>query len=217
MNIFAQESELVTAKTCGCKDKKSVTYSFSEKFHGLCLENKTVIESEIQACKKIVKVRTRGLEDACSRKDSLSQVHPPHTKFLKPGTWKILNACNNTFLELEHLIFHHDGKEYIVYDVLRADEITAMIRMDQERDRKLNPLNAKSARKYLEDTDKMVAATLRRCFRMTDRQIADIEQTERRNLASSFFRFLKSANCLWRGSTAGKCAWLQSPWLKAPL
>jgi hypothetical protein len=97
---------------------------------------------------------------------------------------------------LEHLIFHHNGKEYIVYDILRADEITAMMRMDQERDRKLNPLNAKSARKYLEDTDKMVAATLRRCFRMTDWQIADIEQTERRNLASSFFRFLKSANCL---------------------
>lgn len=114
------------------------------------------------------------------------------TRYLKD-----FKPCNNTLLELEHLIFHHDdGKEYIVYDVLRADEITAMIRMDQERDRKLNPLNAKSARKYLEDTDKMVAATLRRCFRMTDRQIADIEQTERRNLASSFFRFLKSANCL---------------------
>ena len=99
-------------------------------------------------------------------------------------------------MELEHLIFHHNGKEYIVYDVLTADEINAMMRMDQERDRKLNPLNAKSTRRYFEDTDKMVAATLRRCFKMTDRQIADIEQIERRNLASSFFRFLRSANSL---------------------
>lgn len=97
---------------------------------------------------------------------------------------------------MEHLIFHHNGKEYIVYDILTSDEINAQRRMDQERDRKLNPLNARSARKYFEDTDKMVAATLRRCFKMTDRQIADIEQIERRNLASSFFRFLKSANCL---------------------
>ena len=99
-------------------------------------------------------------------------------------------------MELEHLIFHHNGKEYIVYDVLTADEINAMMRMDQERDRKLNPLNAKSTRRYLEDTDKMVAATLRKCFKMTDKHIADIEQIERRNLASSFFRFLRSANSL---------------------
>ena len=97
---------------------------------------------------------------------------------------------------MEHLIFHHNGKEFIVYDILTADEINTIMRMDQERDRKLNPLNAKSTRKYFEDTDKMVAAILRRCFKMTDRQIADIEQIERRNLSSSFLRFLISANSL---------------------
>jgi hypothetical protein len=97
---------------------------------------------------------------------------------------------------MEHLIFHHNGREYTIYDTLTVDEIRAIMKMGKERDRKLNPLNAKSTRKYFEDTDKMVAATLRRCFKMTDRQIADIDEVERRSLASSFIRFLSCANNL---------------------
>jgi hypothetical protein len=97
---------------------------------------------------------------------------------------------------LEHLIFHHKGKEYTVYDILTLEEINAIMKMDKDRDRKLNPLNAKSTRKYFEDTDKMVAATLRKCFKMTDKQIADIDEIERRSLASSFIRFLRTANSL---------------------
>jgi hypothetical protein len=99
-------------------------------------------------------------------------------------------------MKLEHLIFHHNGKEYTIYDVLTLDEINAITAMNQERDKKLNPFNAKSTRKYFEDTDKMIAALLRRCFKMTDEQIAEIETTERRNLASSFINFLRKANCL---------------------
>ncbi len=97
---------------------------------------------------------------------------------------------------MEHLIFHHNGKEYVVYDALTSDEIKAILKMGKERDRKLNPLNPKSTKKYFEDTDKMVAAILRRCFRMTDRQIEAIEQVERRSLATAFIRFLSSANNL---------------------
>lgn len=97
---------------------------------------------------------------------------------------------------MEHLKFHHNGREYIVYDALIADEIKAILMMGKERDRKLNPLNPKSTRKYFEDTDKMVAAILRRCFHMTDGQIADMEQVERRSLASAFIGFLGSANNL---------------------
>jgi len=55
MNIFSQESELISAKTCGCKDKRSVAYAFSESFHGLCLDKKAVLEAEIQACEKLLK------------------------------------------------------------------------------------------------------------------------------------------------------------------
>lgn len=97
---------------------------------------------------------------------------------------------------MEHLIFHHNGKEYTVYDVLTVEEINTIMKMDQERYRKLNPLNAKSTRKYFEDTDKMLAATLRRCFKMTDKEIADTDEIERRSLASSFIRFLRTANSL---------------------
>ena len=95
---------------------------------------------------------------------------------------------------MEHLIFHHNGREYTIYDALTYDEINTIIKMSDERDRKLNSLNSKSTRKYFEDTDKMVAAILRRCFRMTDSQIRDLEQIERRSLASAFIKFLRSAN-----------------------
>lgn len=97
---------------------------------------------------------------------------------------------------MEHLIFHHNGREYTVYDALTADEIRTIAVMGKERDRKLNPLNPKSTKKYFEDTDKMVAAILRRCFHMTDSQISNIEEAERRSLASGFIQFLRSANNL---------------------
>lgn len=97
---------------------------------------------------------------------------------------------------MEHLIFHHNGREYTVYDALTADEIRTIAVMGEERDRRLNPLNPKSTRKYFEDTDKMVAAILRRCFHMTDSQISNIEEAERRSLASGFIQFLRSANNL---------------------
>ena len=55
MNIFAQDSELVIAKTCGCKDNQRVTYVFSESFHSLSFDKKAIIEAEIQACEKLLK------------------------------------------------------------------------------------------------------------------------------------------------------------------
>lgn len=94
---------------------------------------------------------------------------------------------------MEHLVFHFKGREYTVYDALSFDEIGAIIKMTGERNKKLKPLDAKSTRKYFEDTDKMVAALLRRCFHMTDRQIANMDQMERRSLGSAFIRFLAAA------------------------
>lgn len=95
---------------------------------------------------------------------------------------------------MEHLTFHHNGKEYTVHDALTPDEVKAIMTMGKERYKKLDSLNAKSTRKYFEDTDKMVAATLRKCFKMTDKQITEMEEIERRNLASSFVRYLAAAN-----------------------
>ncbi|HKZ61427.1 MAG TPA: hypothetical protein VJZ68_03285 [Nitrososphaera sp.] len=95
---------------------------------------------------------------------------------------------------MEHITFHHNGREYVVYDALTADEIRVIMTMGEERDRKLNALNHKSTKKYFEDTDRLVATILGKCFRMTDEQIAKIEQLERRNLAHAFIRFLAVAN-----------------------
>jgi hypothetical protein len=95
---------------------------------------------------------------------------------------------------MEHLLFHHNGRGYTVYDALTTDEIRTITIMGEERNRKLDALNAKSMKKYFEDTDKMVTTILRRCFRMTDNQIADLEEVERRNLAHAFIRFIAVAN-----------------------
>jgi hypothetical protein len=97
---------------------------------------------------------------------------------------------------VEHVIFHHNGREYTVYDALTNDELRTIMKMNEERSRKLDALNAKSTRKYFEDTDKMVSTILRRCFRMSDGQIAEMEEPERRNLAHAFIRFLAVANKL---------------------
>ena len=95
---------------------------------------------------------------------------------------------------MEHIVFHHNGREYIVYNALTSEEIKTTMKMSEERDKKLNPLNAKSTRKYFEDTDKMVVTILRRCFHMEDGQIGNMDEAERRSLAAAFIRFLARAN-----------------------
>jgi hypothetical protein len=95
---------------------------------------------------------------------------------------------------VEHIVFHHNGKEYPVYNLLTVEEIKAIMVMGEERNKKLDALNAKSTKKYFEDTDKMVITILRRCLRLTDSQIAGMEELERRNLTHSFIRFIAAAN-----------------------
>jgi hypothetical protein len=105
-----------------------------------------------------------------------------------------IHSCNKR--NVEHLTFHHNGREYTVYDALTNDELKTIVRMNEERNRKLDSLNAKSTRKYFEDTDKLVSSVLRRCFHFSDGQIAEMEEPERRNLAHSFIKFLVAANRL---------------------
>jgi hypothetical protein len=68
--------------------------------------------------------------------------------------------------------------------------------MEKERNRKLDPLDKKSTKRYFEDTDKMVISILRKCFHMTDDQILEIDEVNRRNLAYSFIQFTMTANNL---------------------
>ncbi len=97
---------------------------------------------------------------------------------------------------MDRIIFHHNGKEYQVYEPLTVDEVKTIIVMQQERNKKLDGLNKKSAKKYFEDSDKLVVTILRKCFHLSDDQIIDIDEAERRNLAYSFVRFLIAANDL---------------------
>ena len=71
MNIFALESDLVTAKACGCKDRQAIAYSFSESFHSLCLDKKTIIQAEINACKKLLNYAKNESERSIVQKEIL--------------------------------------------------------------------------------------------------------------------------------------------------
>jgi hypothetical protein len=56
MNIAESENPFVIeAKTCGCKDKRSITYSFIESSHSLCIDRRDIILAQIQACERLLK------------------------------------------------------------------------------------------------------------------------------------------------------------------
>jgi hypothetical protein len=56
MNIAQTENPfIVEAKTCGCKNKKNITYSFIESSHSLCIDRKEIILAQIQACDRLLK------------------------------------------------------------------------------------------------------------------------------------------------------------------
>ncbi len=54
MNISESEEPYeITAKTCLCKKKRKVTYSFVESYHVLSKDKKDIILSEIRACERL--------------------------------------------------------------------------------------------------------------------------------------------------------------------
>jgi hypothetical protein len=55
MNIESDVECLVIAKTCGYNDhQQRVTYSFVNSAHSLCVDNKDIILSEIEACERLL-------------------------------------------------------------------------------------------------------------------------------------------------------------------
>jgi hypothetical protein len=56
MNIAQTENPyVIEAKTCGCKNKKNITYSFIESNHSLCINRREIILAQIQACERLLK------------------------------------------------------------------------------------------------------------------------------------------------------------------
>jgi hypothetical protein len=70
MNIVYPQSSLVTAKTCGCREKKQkVTYAFSDEPHSLCMDKKDVLEAQIQACERLLKYTRDASERSAVEKE----------------------------------------------------------------------------------------------------------------------------------------------------
>ncbi len=61
MNIYGSEvPKSISARTCGCKEKNGmrVAYTLIDSYHGLCLDKKDIIMSELEACITLLKYST---------------------------------------------------------------------------------------------------------------------------------------------------------------
>jgi len=73
MNIAESENPFVIeAKTCGCKDKRNVTYSFIGSSHSLCIDRRDIILAQIQACERLLKYVKDETELAAVEKEITS-------------------------------------------------------------------------------------------------------------------------------------------------
>ena len=71
MNITNTDEHLgIIAKTCGCKEKeKKVTYSFVDDSHGLCIDKKDIILSQLEACELLLKDATGKSDEQTIKKE----------------------------------------------------------------------------------------------------------------------------------------------------
>ena len=70
MNVIHVQSIIVTAKTCGRREKKQkVTYVFSDEPHGLYMDKKDVLEAQINACEKLLKYTEDEYERSTVKKE----------------------------------------------------------------------------------------------------------------------------------------------------
>lgn len=69
MNIAYTLSDVMTAKTCGCRDRRQVAYAFSVEPHSLCLDKKDVLEAQIDACERLLKYTNDASEKSAVEKE----------------------------------------------------------------------------------------------------------------------------------------------------
>jgi hypothetical protein len=46
---------MIVAKTCGCAEKRKISYAFSQGYHDLCLDKKDFISAQLEACERLLK------------------------------------------------------------------------------------------------------------------------------------------------------------------
>ena len=71
MNVVYPQENIVTAKTCGCKEnnRNKVAYALSEESHSLCIDKKDIVRAEIEACERLLKYVTSESERAVVEKE----------------------------------------------------------------------------------------------------------------------------------------------------
>ena len=77
MNICKTEAQtLISARTCGCKSKGAmkVAYTLIDSYHGLCLNKRDIILSELEACLTLLKYSTDDTDRAVIEKE-ISQLN----------------------------------------------------------------------------------------------------------------------------------------------
>ena len=56
MNVADSESTvMIVAKTCGCTEKRKISYAFSQGYHDLCVDKKDIISAQLEACERLLK------------------------------------------------------------------------------------------------------------------------------------------------------------------
>jgi len=56
MNIADSEtSVMIVAKTCGCTEKRNISYAFFQGYHDLCLDKKDIVSAQLEACERLLK------------------------------------------------------------------------------------------------------------------------------------------------------------------
>lgn len=54
--VIAEVPSNIMAKICGHNDKsRKVTYAFVDAYHGICLDKKDILSSQLEACERILK------------------------------------------------------------------------------------------------------------------------------------------------------------------
>jgi hypothetical protein len=56
MNIADSETFVkMVAKTCGCTEKRKISYTFFQGYHDLCLDKKDILSAQLEACERLLK------------------------------------------------------------------------------------------------------------------------------------------------------------------
>jgi hypothetical protein len=70
MNIVDSETvTMIVAKTCGCTDKRRISYAFLQGYHDLCVDKKDIVSAQLEACERLLKYATDQIDRAALDKE----------------------------------------------------------------------------------------------------------------------------------------------------